>query len=217
MRISDSILETLLGRASLATPEQITSLKEEATRSKRSLQETVIDQRMTDDKTLTKLFAEYASIPFVELDALNIPPDVLTLIPERIARQYNAILFQVDADGVRHLAMEDPDDVQAVNFLQKEIGLNSRIHIATRENILAALESYRGDVNKELNEVIDVQREQKSDLEVVSEKDIAEDSPIAQTVNLLLEYAIRSHASDVHIEPREDFVQIRFRVAGILK
>lgn len=217
MRISDSILETLLGRASLATPEQITSLKEEATRSKRSLQETVIDQRMTDDKTLTKLFAEYASIPFVELDALNIPPDVLTLIPERIARQYNAILFQVDADGVRHLAMEDPDDVQAVNFLQKEIGLNSRIHIATRENILAALESYRGDVNKELNEVIDVQREQKSDLEVVSEKDIAEDSPIAQTVNLLLEYAIRSHASDVHIEPREDFVQIRYRVDGILK
>jgi type IV pilus assembly protein PilB len=217
MRISDSILETLLGRASLATPEQITSLKEEAARSKRTLQDTVLDQRITDDKTLTKTFAEYASIPYVELDALNIPPDVLQLIPERIARQYNAILFQVDPDGVRHLAMEDPDDVQAVNFLQKEIGLNSRIHIATRENILSALEAYRGDVNQELNEVIDVQREKKSDTEVISEQDIAEDSPIAQTVNLLLEYAIRSHASDVHIEPREDFVQIRYRVDGILK
>ncbi|HEY8886726.1 MAG TPA: GspE/PulE family protein [Candidatus Microsaccharimonas sp.] len=217
MRISDSILETLLGRASLATPEQITSLKEEAARSKRTLHETVIDQRITDEKTLTQLFADYASIPYVELDVLNIPPDALKLIPERIARQYNAILFKVDEDGVRHLAMEDPDDVQAVNFLQKEIGANSRIYIATRENILSALEAYRGDVNKELNKVIDVQREDKSDVEVVSEQDIAEDSPIAQTVNLLLEYAIRSHASDVHIEPREDFVQIRYRVDGILK
>jgi len=217
MRISDSILETLLGRASLATPEQITSLKEEAARSKRSLQDTVIDQHITDDKTLTQTFADYASIPYVELDPLNIPPDVLKLIPERIARQYNAILFQVDPDGVRHLAMEDPDDVQAVNFLQKEIGLNSRIYIATRDNILSALEAYRGDVNQELNEVIDVQRENKSDSEVISEQDIAEDSPIAQTVNLLLEYAIRSHASDVHIEPREDYVQIRYRIDGILK
>lgn len=219
MRISDSILETLLGRASLATPEQITSLKEEATRSKRSLQETVIDQRITDDKTLVKAFADYTNIPYVELDSLNIPKDVLQLIPERIARQYNAVLFQVDDDGVRHLAMEDPDDVQAVNFLQKEIGLNSRIYITTRENILSALEAYRGDVNKELNEVIDVQREDnnKSDMQVVSEQDIAEDSPIAQTVNLLLEYAIRSHASDVHIEPREEFVQIRYRIDGILK
>ena len=216
MRISDTILETLLGRASLATPEQVTSLKEEAARSKRTLQETVTDQRITDEKTIIQLFADYASIPYVEIDALNIPKDVLALIPERIARQYNAIIFKVDEDGVRHLAMEDPDDVQAVNFLQKEIGLNSRIYIATRENILGALEAYRGDVNQELNEVIDIQREKKSD-SAVSEQDIAEDSPIAQTVNLLLEYAIRSHASDVHIEPREEFVQIRYRVDGILK
>jgi len=219
MRISDDILETLLGRASLATPEQIATLKEEATRSKRSLHDTVIDQRMTDEKTLIKAFAEYASIPYIEVDPRAIPPDTLQLIPERIARQYNAILFKVDEEGVRHMAMEDPDDVQAVNFLQKEIGLNSRIYIATRENILSALDAYRGDVNQELNEVIDIQREDsKSDAaQAVSEQDIAEDSPIAQTINLLLEYAIRSHASDVHIEPREEFVQIRYRVDGILK
>lgn len=216
MRISDNIMETLLGRAKLATPGQLATLKEEALRSKRSLQSTVIDQRVTDEKTIVKAFAEYASIPFVELDSLDIPKDTLNLIPERIARQYNAVVFQVDPDGVRHLAMEDPDDVQAVNFLQKEIGLNSRIHIATREDILSKLEDYRGDVGQELNEVIDVQRDTK-DTEIITDEDIAEDSPIAQTVNLLLEYAIRSHASDVHIEPREQFVQIRYRIDGILK
>jgi len=217
MRISDTIIEKLLGRASLATPEQITTLKEEAVRSKRSLQETIIDQRITDDKTIIKAFADYADIPYIELEPRDISAETLQLIPERIARQYNAILFKVDQDGVRYLAMEDPDDVQAVNFLQKEIGANSRIYIATRENILTALEAYRGDVNQELNEVIDVQREETTDAQSVTEQDIAEDSPIAQTVNLLLEYAIRSHASDVHIEPREEFVQIRYRIDGILK
>ncbi len=217
MRISDSILETVLGRAELATPEQIKTLKEKAARLKRPLQDAVLDDRIADERSLVKAFAEYASIPYIELDPQNIPPDALKLIPERVARQYNAIVFKVDEDGVRHLAMEDPDDIQAVNFIQKEIGTNSRIYIATKENILGALEAYRGDVNKELNEVIDVQRDEQSEVENVDEQDIAEDSPIAQTVNLLLEYAIRSHASDVHIEPREEFVQIRYRIDGVLK
>jgi len=217
MRISDTILETLLGRANLADPKQIATLKEEASRSKRSLQETVIDQRLTDEKTLVQLFADYAGVPYVELDPQNIPTEALDLLPERIARQYNALVFKIDEEGVRYLVMEDPDDIQAVNFIQKEIGVNSRVYIATRENILSALEAYRGDVNQELNEVIDVQRVSDNESQAISEQDIAEDSPIAQTVNLLLEYAIRSHASDVHIEPREEFVQIRYRIDGILK
>lgn len=218
MRISDTILETLLGRASLATPEQVTALKQEAARLKRPLQDLVLEQKVTDEKTLVQAFADYAEVPYVELDPATIPSDVLNLIPERVARQYNAVLFKVDPDtGVHHLAMEDPDDVQAINFIQKDIGTNSKIYIATKDNILSALENYRGDVNKELNEVIDVQREESEESQQVNEQDIAEDSPIAQTVNLLLEYAIRSHASDIHIEPREDFVQIRYRVDGVLK
>ena len=91
MRISDTIIETLLGRANLATPEQITSLKEEAARSKRSLQDTIIDQRITDDKTITKAFATYADIPYIELEPRDISSEALQLIPERIARQYNAV------------------------------------------------------------------------------------------------------------------------------
>ena len=220
MRISDTILETLLGRAKLVTPEQLTTLKEEAERSKRPLYEVVIDQRIADERTILKAFSEDSGIPYVEIDPRTVEPEVLKLIPERVARQYMAVLFKVDPDDVHHLAMEDPDDVQAVNFIQKEIGENSKIYIATRDNILSVLDLYRGDVNKELNEVIDVQRTAEEALSATTgsaEQDISEDSPIAQTVNLLLEYAIRSHASDVHIEPREDFVQVRYRVDGILK
>ncbi len=218
MRISDTILETVLGRANLVTPEQLTTLKEEAARSKRPLQEVVFDTKVADEKTLVKAFSDYSSIPYIEVDPSKVPSDVLKLIPERVARQYMAVLFQLDEDGVHHLAMEDPDDVQAVNFIQKEIGTNSRIYIATRDNILSVLDMYRGDVNKELNEVIDVQREDENKVSTGdSEQDISEDSPIAQTVNLLLEYAIRSHASDVHIEPREDALQVRYRIDGVLK
>lgn len=217
MRISDLIIEKLLARSGAATPEQIIALKEEGARSRRSLHDLVLEKEVVTEKALTQAFAEYAQIPYIELDPRDIPSDVLQMIPERIARQYNAVLFKIGDDGVQQLAMEDPDDVQAVNFIQKEIGENTRIYIAPRENILAALENYRGDVNQELNEVIDIQREDNGESQVVSEQDVAEDSPIAQTVNLLLEYAIRSQASDIHIEPREEFVQIRYRIDGVLK
>ena len=211
-------METLLGRAKLVTPEQLTTFKDEAARSKRPLSDLIIEQKVVDEKTLTKAFAEYADVPFIELNPQSIPLDTLKLIPERVARQYMAVLFNVDEDKVHYLAMEDPDDVQAINFIQKEIGTNSRIYIATKDNILSVLDMYRGDVNKELNEVIDVQREEDTNSSSSNDdQDISEDSPIAQTVNLLLEYAIRSHASDVHIEPREEFVQVRYRVDGVLK
>lgn len=219
MRISDITLETVLGRAKLVTPEQLATLKEEAARSKRPLQDVVIDQRLVNEKQVVKAFSDYSDIPYIEIDPRQVEPETLMLIPERVARQYMAVLFKVDDDGVHHLAMEDPDDVQAVNFIQKEIGTNSRIYIATRDNILATLDLYRGDVNKELNKVIDVQRveEDAATSAQPGDQDISEDSPIAQTVNLLLEYAIRSHASDVHIEPREEYVQVRYRIDGVLK
>lgn len=221
MRISDTILETLLGRAKLVTPEQLTTLKNEAVRSKRPLQDIVFDQRIADEKTLVQAFSEYTDIPYIEVEPRTVEKKVLNMIPERVARQYMAVLFKVGEDGVYHLAMEDPDDVQAVNFIQKEIGTNSRIYIATKDNIISVLDLYRGDVNKELNEVIDVQRSADEaaagSSASTSDQDISEDSPIAQTVNLLLEYAIRSHASDVHIEPREDYIQVRYRVDGMLK
>jgi type IV pilus assembly protein PilB len=217
MRISDVTMEKLLERSGVATKEQIATLKEEAAHSKRSLQDLALDKELVKESNLIKAYSLYTEIPFIEIDPRDIPTEVLTKIPERIARQYNAVLFKIDEEGIMHLAMEDPDDVQALNFIQKEIGEDTKVYIATHENILACLENYRGDVNEELNEVIDIQREDSGENQAVREEDIAEDSPIAQTMNLLLEYAIRSSASDIHIEPREEFVQIRYRIDGVLK
>ncbi len=217
MHISDSTIVKLLERSGAATSQQLQPLVSEAASSNLRLQDIVLQNNLIDERALTKLYATYADIPYIEPDPRDIPSDILTRIPERIARQYNAVIFKIDPDGLIHLAMDDPDDVQAVNFIEKEIGTNTRIYIAPRSNILECLEGYRGDVTQELKEVIDIQREDDGSNQKVTEAEVAEDSPIAQTVNLLLEYAIRSNASDIHIEPREQFVQVRYRIDGVLK
>lgn len=218
MRISDVTMEKLLIRSGVATAEQIDALKEEASSLKKPIQELAMQNEIVDDKTLAKAFSDYTQIPYIELNPSDISLDALNKIPERTARQYNAILFKVDENGTNHLAMDDPDDVQAVNFLQKLIGINTKIYISPTSNILTALETYRGDVEEELNEVINIQRADEIDeAETITEQEISEDSPIAQTINLLLESAIRLRASDIHIEPREGFVQVRYRIDGVLK
>ena len=216
MRISDDTIERLLKENKKISDEQLQKLLDEQKKSHRPLQSLVIKNEIISDKELTQIYAKYADIPFVELDPKEIDKAVLLSLPERIARQYNAVVFKATG-SVKHLAMEDPDDVQAVDFIQKQIGGDAELYIATKENILGALENYRDGVAEELSDVVAMQEEDLSKQQEVKEEDIAEDSPVAQTVNLLLEYAIRSNASDIHIEPREDFLQVRYRIDGVLK
>jgi type IV pilus assembly protein PilB len=217
MRISDSLVEKLLKNADRVTAEQLAALHEQEAAEKKPLQDLVIQNKNIDEKDLTKLYAEEIDVPFVELNPKEIKREVLKLIPERIARQYNAVLFGVEEDGSRLLAMEDPDDIQAVNFLQKQLGTQLKVHVATGSNIQAALDQYRGNIGNELTKVISPEDEEEEKDAEVDEEDLAEDSPIAQTVNLIIEYAIRSGASDIHIEPRDGYVSVRYRVDGILR
>ncbi len=210
--------DKLVGKLIKFTPDQLDIIKKEQSKSHDSIQKIALERKIIDEEQLIKAYASYANIPFVKLDRKNIPPEALSLIPELVARQYQAIVYKIEENGIIHLALSDPDDIQAINFLQKELGNNLRINIATETNIKEALDAYRGDVNQELEDVIDIQSEEdEEESGEVSEKDIAEDSPIAQTVNLILEYAIKSGASDIHIEPREKFVQIRYRIDGVLQ
>ncbi|HPW47825.1 MAG TPA: GspE/PulE family protein, partial [Candidatus Saccharibacteria bacterium] len=156
-------------------------------------------------------------IPFIDLNPKDIQKETLRLIPERIARQYNVIVFSIEEDGTKLLAMEDPDDIQAISFLQKQLGDELRIYIATRSNILQCIDQYRGNISSEITQVISGDQDEQAQEEEFDESDLAEDSPIAQTVNLIIEGAIKAGASDVHIEPRENNVSIRYRVDGILQ
>lgn len=216
MRISDALVEQLLVGADKITSDQLTVLKEQEKTEKKPLQDLAISGNFISEKDLTKLYSDEIDIPYVELNPKEIKAAVLKLIPERIARQYGVILYGVEEDGTKLLAMEDPDDIVAINFLQKQLGNKIKVSIAPASVIQTALDQYRGSIGTELTQVIDSE-EEAPDEEEVSEEDLAEDSPIAQTVNLLIEYAIRSNASDIHIEPRDNFVSVRYRIDGILR
>ena len=217
MRISDTTIEKILVRTGSIDETKLNELKSDAEANSKSLQDTVLHSNIVDDEKLTEMIAEYIGVPFIRINPKDVSEEVLRKIPEHIARQYNAVLFAAAEDGTLSLAMDDPDDVQALNFIQKEIGYNTRVFLATKNNILECLDIYRGDVNKEIDQVIATQQDAQTESQTVTEEEFAENSPIAQTVNLLLEYAIKSSASDIHIEPREEFVQIRYRIDGVLR
>lgn len=219
MRVSDKTLVELLQKAGKLSNEQLQALLDEQKKSKRPLHELIVSSPVSNEEELTQLYSASIDIPYVKLDPKVITKETLATVPERIARQYNVVVFGKEEDGTLLLAMEDPEDVQAIDFIKKQIGAQYKLHIATRDDILLTLENYREAVGTELDKVIAVQggEEQGRAGEIISEEDIAEDSPIAKTVNLILEYAIRSGASDIHIEPREEYVQIRCRIDGVLK
>src|SRR5437868_9778827 len=154
MRISDALVIGLLKESRKVTDEQIHHLLEQQKTEKKPLQDIVIKNNILPEADLTKLYASKIDVPYVELIPKNLRKEVFGQIPEHIARQYNAILFDVQPNGTRMLAMEDPDDVQAFSFLQKQLGSNIKVFIATRSNILAALDQYRSNIGSELTEVI---------------------------------------------------------------
>lgn len=217
MRISDALVEKLLIDTGKATATQLKPLREQEKSEKQSLQQIAIRNNIISEKDLIKLYAKEIDVPFIELNPKEIKREVLTLIPERIARQYKAVIFGVKEDGSKLIAMEDPDDIQALSFLQKQLGTDIKVHITCPSEIESALDQYRGNVGSELTKVLTTEEEEAEEAEDVSEEDLAEDSPVAQTVNLVIEYAIKSGASDIHIEPREEHVLVRYRVDGILR
>jgi len=217
MRVSDDLVEKLLTSTGKFTGEQIKALREQEKNDKKPLQDVVVSSNTLSEKDLTKLYAEEIDVPFVELNAKELHKDILKLVPERVAKQYRAVAFDVDEDGVIFIAMEDPDDVPAISYLQKQLGHPVRVHVATASTIQAALDQYDdSNVSTELAKVIPVEDKEEED-DKLDEKDVAEDSPIAQTVNLIIDYGVKAGASDVHIEPRENFVLVRYRVDGILR
>ncbi|GIW60796.1 MAG: hypothetical protein KatS3mg087_1862 [Patescibacteria group bacterium] len=219
MRISDALVEKLLTKSNSVTADQLAALKQQALQSKQELKEVVFKNGIISEKDLTKLYAQEIDVPFVDIKPNELKKEILQEIPERIARQYNVLIFGIDSDGNKLVAMEDPDDIEAVNFLQKQLGSKMKVYVSGRSQIQAGLDLYRDSINSELTKVIsaETQTEEDSKEEEINVEDLAENSPIAQTVNLLIEYAIKAGASDIHIEPREDYVLVRYRVDGVLR
>lgn len=215
MRIPDSELKKLLLDSGLVKPEALEEAMPKAEGGD-SLQTAVLKKKLITDKDLVKLYAKSIDVPFIELVDLKIPRELLLKIPERIARKYQVVLFGVEEDQLQ-LAMADPEDFQAADFITKQVGGKLKTYIATSTDILGAIDQYKGNISSEITKAIKDSSAESAAEEKVSAKDLAEDAPIAKTVNVILEYAIKSRASDIHLEPRESIVQVRYRVDGVLR
>lgn len=217
MRLPDSLVEKLLEDSGKFNPDQIKKFIDQETKEKKALQDIVVDGQNLSEEELTKLYAKEIDAEFVQISDKDIKKEFLELLPERIARQYKAIIINVDDDKVISLAMENPDDIQAINFLRKQLGNNLKFYITTSSALQIALDHYRNNIGSELTKVISTEENTEEQNGAETEEDLAEDSPVAKSVNIIIEYAISAGASDIHIEPREDYVLIRYRIDGILK
>lgn len=213
MHLSDGAVRELLVGSKKINDATLNELTDFATKHKKSLQDVILERKLMSEHDLTRAYAASIKADMVELGATKIDKKLLARIPERIARQYQAVLFADGPEGLK-LAIADPGDLQAIDFLQKLLGKDVKIYAATTSDIMHAIDQYEGNLEGEITKVIP-EEDKNKDAEV-SAADVAEDSPVAKTVNLLIEYALKAGASDIHIEPRENTLQIRYRIDGIL-
>lgn len=182
---------------------------EEARDNKEDLDRILLDRDLISDENLGKLIADILKTPFVRLEKTALDRDVLLLIPEEMARNRRVIVFGMDDNGAS-LAMENPLDLATVSFIQKHLGREVKLHYATERDLRLALFAYRREPSEVFEEMISRSSRDAGNGEV-------EEAPIIEIVETMMNYAYQSRASDVHIEPFEDLVQIRFRVDGVLQ
>lgn len=215
MRISDIELKNLLLKSEKVKPDLLQEAETVHEQTGEPLLQTILKRKLITEQALLKLYSESIDIPYAELKDTKISRDILMKIPERIARKYQAVLFGQEGTQFQ-LAMADPEDFQAADFITKQIGQDIKIYLASSNDILTVIDQYKGNLSSEITKAIKDSSEEQVQQEV-SAKDIAEDAPIAKTVNIILEYGVKSRASDIHIEPRESLVQIRYRIDGVLR
>jgi len=185
----------------------------EAAKSGKTVDEVLADKNLVPDEYLGQLIADALGVPFVRPENTRIPDHVLRLIPERVARRSKIIAVGKDEAGDLIVAMRDPDDLELARFIEKKTGLRVRPHYATARGIQMTLDRYSSDLESSVKSIL----EEAAPLLRGGRFDEAEgEGPIVRIVELIMDYAYQNNASDVHIEPREKEVLVRYRIDGIL-
>lgn len=158
------------------------------------------------------------NIPYLDISKVKIPKEVLSLVPEHIARHYQVVPVEVKDDTLV-VAMIDPEDLEVVEILKKKTGKKIERRLTTTADLTRVLDQYsgvEGEVEKIAKEVQE-KPEEKKPKKVQKAVEIAEDAPAAKIVSTLLKRAVHERASDIHIEPSEEEIVVRFRVDGVLR
>jgi len=160
-------------------------------------------------------------IPYVELSKKTISKKILALIPEHIARHYQIVPIE-ENKGKLVVAMIDPEDREAIEFAKKKTGKELELRICTQADLNHVLDQYSG-VSGELKKIVESVEEEeiikpeKEKKQEIKQEEIVETAPAAKIIQSLIKRAVREKASDIHVEPTEEQVIVRFRIDGILR
>jgi len=183
----------------------------------------LVSKGKISEDDLRKMQAYILGIPFVNLKNQKIGFEVLSMIPEPVARNHNIVAFKNDNSSLE-VAMLDTDDLAAIDFVRKKVGLKILPRLTDSQSIKSALLQYQKSLKAEFGDIIQkeaisIKNISEKDEENISESDLkkrAEDFPVVRIVDTLLKHAIIQNASDIHIEPQENEVIVRYRIDGIL-
>ncbi len=222
MRIDDSQLKAFLLDSGLLDPEHLKKAEQEAAKSGKPLHEILLNKEYVKEDDLRRLEAYILGIPFVDLSREMIPKDVLQIIPEPIARKYHIVAFK-KSDNDLQVAMLDPDDLPTIDFIKKKAGLRILPRLTTPESIQHVLTQYQKTLEAEFAQIIKQEADTLKIAETDAEPDdsedlkkLAEDLPVIRIVDTFLRHAILQSASDIHVEPMEKELLVRYRIDGIL-
>jgi GSPII_E N-terminal domain./Type II/IV secretion system protein. len=200
--------------AGLITQDQLNKALEEQKKTGERLGEVLTRLKYVTPEQIIEVLEFQLGIPHVELSRFYIDPDIPRLISENLARRHKLIPIRRDPDGLC-VAMADPLDIFAIDDVSIATGMNVKPYIATENDIEKAINRYYGRQEAERT-AQDFRKEYGSNHEAVEVSEDVVNAPAVRLVNLIIEQGIESRASDIHIEPTEEDVRIRFRIDGKL-
>ncbi len=207
-------LGDILLEGGLVSPTQLEAAYEEQQRVGRALGRVLIEQGVLTESQLVSALATQIGLRFVDLSDFAVDGSAVGRVPGPVCRRHSAMPIGFE-DGKLLVAMADPANVFAIDDIRSLAGMDVKPVVATRADVTAAIDRYyRADSDMDdITSILDAQ-EEEDDLTKV--KEIVEDAPIVKYVNLLITQAIQDRASDIHLEPTEHDLRVRFRIDGVL-
>ena len=212
--------------AELLDAKSLEAAEKKAEKSGEDLAEVLIKEGKITEDDFARLAAYILGIPFVDLEHEKISDEALRMIPEPIARTHNIVAYKKSGNNLE-VAMLDPENLETIDFIKKTSNLKILPRLTTKSSIKHVLSQYRRSLEAEFGDIIKKEardvlvttpvEEGKGEVGTEDLKKVAEDLPIVRIVDTLLRHAIVERASDIHIEPQEKEVVVRYRVDGILR
>ncbi|MEK7627043.1 MAG: GspE/PulE family protein [Patescibacteria group bacterium] len=217
MHVSDQQLKAFILDSGLVDAKNFKKAESKSKKTGKNIADILLEEKLVSLDKLNKLKAYILGIPFIDLSKEKIDRSVLDYIPEPIARKYNIIAFRKNGNELE-VAMNDPDDLQIIDFIRKKNNFKILPRFASLDGIKYAIAQYQKSLEAEFGDIIKVESDKvlKTSGEEAELKKMAEDLPVVSIVDTLIKHAILQNASDIHIEPMEKEVLVRYRIDGIL-